>query len=146
MEVLVISCDKQFTWIKKNSERIKWSGYLSTTSVYGDKKGGGDTFYFYKGISFKDQDGYELLMMAKHFPQENEIRLYSSHDIGNDHKGTQNKMVRINSKFNLRKVNSMRIDKINQIPFDYENGAVAKVYINSKANGSKEFVIKSRFC
>ena len=25
---------------KKNSERIKWAGYLSTTSVYGDKKGG----------------------------------------------------------------------------------------------------------
>ena len=74
-------------------------------------------------------------MMAKHFPQENEIRLYSSHDIGNDHKGTQNKMGRMCSKFNLRKVNSMRIDKINQIPFDYENGAVAKVYINSKANG-----------
>ncbi len=24
---------------KKNSERIKWAGYLSTTSVYGDKKG-----------------------------------------------------------------------------------------------------------
>ena len=25
--------------IKKNSKRIKWAGYLSTTSVYGDKKG-----------------------------------------------------------------------------------------------------------
>ena len=25
--------------LKKNSERIKWAGYLSTTSVYGDKKG-----------------------------------------------------------------------------------------------------------
>ncbi len=25
--------------LKKNSERIKWVGYLSTTSVYGDKKG-----------------------------------------------------------------------------------------------------------
>ena len=25
---------------KKNSERIRWAGYLSTTSVYGDKKGG----------------------------------------------------------------------------------------------------------
>ncbi len=25
--------------IKKNRERIKWAGYLSTTSVYGDKKG-----------------------------------------------------------------------------------------------------------
>ena len=25
--------------IKENSERIKWAGYLSTTSVYGDKKG-----------------------------------------------------------------------------------------------------------
>ncbi len=25
---------------KKNRERIKWAGYLSTTSVYGDKKGG----------------------------------------------------------------------------------------------------------
>ena len=24
---------------KNNSERIKWAGYLSTTSVYGDKKG-----------------------------------------------------------------------------------------------------------
>ena len=26
--------------LKKNSKRIKWVGYLSTTSVYGDKKGG----------------------------------------------------------------------------------------------------------
>ena len=25
--------------LKKNSERVKWAGYLSTTSVYGDKKG-----------------------------------------------------------------------------------------------------------
>lgn len=25
--------------LKKNSERVKWVGYLSTTSVYGDKKG-----------------------------------------------------------------------------------------------------------
>ena len=25
--------------LKENSERIKWAGYLSTTSVYGDKKG-----------------------------------------------------------------------------------------------------------
>ena len=25
--------------LKKNSERIKWAGYMSTTSVYGDKKG-----------------------------------------------------------------------------------------------------------
>ena len=25
--------------LKKNSERVKWAGYMSTTSVYGDKKG-----------------------------------------------------------------------------------------------------------
>jgi hypothetical protein len=85
-------------------------------------------------------------MMAKHFPKSNEIRLYSSHDLGNDHLGIANKMGRISSKFNLRKANSMRVDRMTHIPFDYENGAVAKVYINKKANGKKEFVIKSRYC
>ena len=68
-------------------------------------KGKGDTFYLYKGLSFKDPDGFELIMMAKHYPDLQEIRLYSSNDIGNTpQKSTQ--MGRVSSKFKLRKANS----------------------------------------
>ena len=48
------------------------------------KKTGSDKFYLYKGLDFKDSRGYQLIMMAKHFPDKNEIRIYSTNDIAGD--------------------------------------------------------------
>ena len=99
------------------------------------QKGRGDTFYLYKGMSFKDPDGFELVMMAKHYPDLKEIRLFSSNHIGvTQQKNTQ--MGRVSSKFKLGKANSQRKDKIAYFPFDFENSHVAKVFIN---NNTKKY-------
>lgn len=85
-------------------------------------------------------------MMAKHYPDLQEIRLYSSNDIGNTSQ-RQTQMGRVSSKFKLRKANSQRVDKEAIVPFDFENAHVAKVYINDNIKkDKKDFVIKSRYC
>lgn len=47
--------------------------------IYRDKSK--NTYYFYSGANFEDRAGYDLLMMAKFFPEQNEIRIYSQSDI-----------------------------------------------------------------
>ena len=77
----------------------------------------GDTFYLYKGYSFgNSEEGYELLLMAKHFPRDKEIRIYSVNDIGTEAHTTG----LLSSKNRIRKANSMRVEKILNTPFDWD--------------------------
>ena len=100
------------------------------------------TYYLYQGGHFGDPAGYELLLMAKHFPEQNEIRIYSTHDIKTE--GPKSGMISDQNRFN--KKNSMRVHKEQELPFDWENGHFAKVCINKRTNKTPEFVIKSRHC
>jgi len=56
--------------------------------IFRDKSSGskkeGHTFYLYRGASFRDKNGYELLMMAKHFPDQNEVRIYSVNNLSSE--------------------------------------------------------------
>jgi len=54
-------------------------------------------------------------MMAKHFPKSNEIRIYSVNDIGTE----AHTMGLLSSKNRIRKANSMRIEKVLAMPFDW---------------------------
>jgi hypothetical protein len=85
-------------------------------------------------------------MMAKHFPKEKEIRIYSINDIGSE-KGTQ---AMLSSNYRILKSNSMRVEKMTKFPFDYSENHFVKIFINDKisVNGKKEreFVVKSRYC
>jgi len=88
--------------------------------------------------------------MAKHFPREKEIRIYSVNDIGTEAHTTG----LLSSKNRIRKANSMRVEKILNMPFDWNKSHSAKVCINDriiptgKGESTKErkFVIKNRFC
>ena len=45
----------------------------------------GNKFYLYSGLNFVDkQQGYKLVMMAIHFPEEKIARFYSTHDFNDD--------------------------------------------------------------
>ena len=104
----------------------------------------GDKFYFYKGQNFKMSE-YKLLLMAKYFPDENEIRIYSINDLDSSN------IAYLSSDHRFKKESSTRIDPESKIPFDYENGHFAKICIINPANptaegAAKEFVIKSRWC
>lgn len=102
----------------------------------------------YKGYSFNDSDiGYQLLMMAKHYPNEKEIRIYSVNDISTE----PGSIGLLSSRNRIRKANTMRVEKMCKIPFDYQNTHIAKVCINDHVNAktgekSREFVIKNRYC
>lgn len=78
-------------------------------------------FYLYKGKSFSDANGYQLLMMAKYFKKEREIRICSVTDIA--------KLSRISSKHRIPKANNMRVEKLNLTDFEWEQNCIAKVYI-----------------
>lgn len=110
----------------------------------GCKGASGCKFYMYRGLNFADKDGYELVMMAKHFPLSREIRIYTVNDISS----AENPGL-ISSDMRIRKANSMRVEKLPQLGFDYENAHIARVCINDKLKGgqkSREFVIKNRYC
>ena len=87
-----------------------------------------------------DPAGYELLLMAKRF--ENEIRLYSMHDL----KTEGAKCGLISDQYRIMKSNSMRVHKEAALPFDWENGHFAKICINKRTDKTPEFVIKNRYC
>ena len=86
-------------------------------------------------------------MMAKHCPKEKEIRIYALNDISTD----PGSIGLLSSRNRIRKTNSMRVEKMTKVPFDYQSTHIAKVCINDKVNAktgekSREFVIKNRYC
>lgn len=106
----------------------------------------GNKFYLYRGQSFTDKGGYQLIMMAKHFPMKNEVRIYTVNDVGSTEKGNAGLL---SSQMRIRKANSMRVEKATQLGFDFDNSHIAKLCINEKIKGgtkTKEFVIKNRYC
>ena len=108
--------------------------------VYVEKYSDGDKYYLYKGQAFNDKDGYTLILMAKHFKEHNEIRIYSVNDFGKNKEG----MVKATHRFKSQ--NNMRVTKVDWIPFDFENSHLAKVCIVHQTNSTKQFTIKSRYC
>lgn len=110
--------------------------------VYRDKSNGkrsGNTFYLYQGFSFKDE--FKLIMMAKHFPKEKEVRIYSLNDLKSE-VGKQGLMTQHSA---VLKANSMRVPKASYVDFDFENAHFAKVEIVGPKE-SRQFVMKSRYC
>ena len=83
-------------------------------------------------------------MMAKHFPNTREVRIYTINDISNvDKPGL------ISSTGRIRKANSMRTEKDVGLGFDFNNSHIARLCINDARRGGakvREFVIKNRFC
>ena len=73
------------------------------TSYFGGAKVDGHSYYLYKGFSFEDSD-YELLMMARHFPEKNEIRLYTVNDLPASKHGMFSSKSRIKTANRMRKV------------------------------------------
>ena len=106
----------------------------------------GNKFYLYRGLNFTDKEqGYQLLMMAVHFPEERLARFYAIHDVnGDEQRGL------ISSDMRFRKENAMRVERSTIVPFDYHNSAQAVLLMNEHTNvdGKKEmhFVIKNRYC
>lgn len=77
-------------------------------------------------------------MMAKHFPDQNEIRIYSITDLVGS---------RESSTRRLLKTNSMRKTKKIDLPIDWHNDHCAKICVfENKQTQGKDFVIKSRHC
>ena len=87
-----------------------------------------------------------MVLMAKHFPKEKEIRIYSINDIGSD-KGNQ---AMLSSNYRILKSNSMWVEKMTKFPFDFENNHFVKVFINDiigiDGKIERDFVIKNRYC
>ena len=90
---------------------------------------GSHRYYLYKeSKAGQTSPDCQLLMMARFFPQSNEIRIYNDNDLGN-------------------LLNRSSTDqKQTLIPFDYDNGHFAKVCLHNKGASAKEFVVKARHC
>ena len=66
--------------------------------------------------------------MAKHFPKEQLIRIYSINDIGTD----QGNQAMLSSNYRILKANSMRVEKLTKVPFDFSNNHFVTIFINDK--------------
>ena len=113
--------------------------------IFRDKSSGtkkmGHTFYLYRGSSFKDRNGYELIMMARHFPELSEVRLYSVNNITSD----TGKGGMMSSHQSIKKTNSMRVEKLGKEPFDWDTDC-ARLFIQNNKSPNKNFILKSRYC